>query len=358
MPQRKEIRWAQLRVGIMATASLVVLATAIVLISGQIGFITSKYRLHAYFPTAEGLRPGSAVELAGIPAGSVKSIRLSSFQDRQRSVDIVLQIRRRYQDEIRADSVANQTTAGLLGDAYIDISRGSPGQPPIPDGGVIKTSQEADIKQVEKNANDVVVNLTVLSQRLNDITEQITQGHGSIGKLLYDETFYNKMNQTLDTAQSLITDIQKGQGTIGKFMVDPTVYNKTVDTLNRLNQLLEQVQNGQGTLAKLINDPSVYNQLRDVAAKANTLMDSINQGQGTLGKLVTDKELYDRTNSTIGHIDTITARMEQGTGTLGKLSTDETLYTNLSASAESLREFLTEFRKNPKKYLTVHMHLF
>ncbi|HEY6292858.1 MAG TPA: MlaD family protein [Terriglobia bacterium] len=358
MPQRKEIRWAQLRVGIMATASLIVLAIAIILISGQIGFIARKYTLHAYFPTAEGLRPGSAVELAGIPAGTVKAIRISNFQDPQRSVDLVLQIMRKYQSEIRTDSVANQTTAGLLGDAYIDISRGSPAQEVIPDGGVIQSNQAADIKQVEKNANDVVTNLNLLSQRLNDITNQMTKGRGSIGKLLYDETFYNKMNQTLDAAQSLIVGVQKGQGTIGKFMVDPTVYNKTVATLDRLNQLIDQVQNGQGTLAKLINDPAAYNQLKDVTAKMNTLMDSINQGQGTLGKLVTDKQLYDRMNSTLGHVDVITGRIEQGTGTLGKLSTDQTLYNNLSASSESLKEFLTEFRKNPRKYLTLHLHLF
>ena len=50
--------------------------------------------------------------------------------------------------------------------------------------------------------------------------------------------------------------------------------------------------------------------------------------------------------------------MDQGQGTLGKLSTDPTLYNNLSESSQSLRDFLTEFRKSPKKYLTVKMHIF
>ena len=50
--------------------------------------------------------------------------------------------------------------------------------------------------------------------------------------------------------------------------------------------------------------------------------------------------------------------MDQGQGTLGKLSTDTTLYNNLSQSSESLRDFLTEFKKNPKKYLTVRVHIF
>jgi phospholipid/cholesterol/gamma-HCH transport system substrate-binding protein len=358
MPQRKEIHWAQLRVGIMVTISLIVLSVAIFLISGQIGFITRKYTLHAYFPGAEGLRPGSEVDLAGIPAGAVKAIRISPYQDPQRSVEIDLKIMQKFRDQIRADSVANQTTAGLLGDAFIDISRGSPDQPIIPDDGVIKSSQAADIKQIQANANNVIANLTELSQKLTDITDQITKGQGSIGKLLYDETLYNRLNQTLGSAQILVDNVRKGQGTIGKFMVDPAVYNKTEATLDRLNSVLDQVQNGQGTLPKLINDPALYNQLRDITAKANTMIDNINKGQGTLGKLVTDKELYDRVNSTMSHLDTITDRIQQGTGTLGKLSTDPSLYNNLRDSSQSLKEFLVEFRKNPKKYLQVRVHLF
>jgi phospholipid/cholesterol/gamma-HCH transport system substrate-binding protein len=358
MPQHKEIQWAQLRVGIMVTASLIVLAAAIFLISGQIGFIARKYTLLAYFPTAEGLRPGSAVDLAGIPAGNVSDIRVSPYNDPRRSVEIHLKIMRRFQDQIRADSIANQTTAGLLGDAFIDITRGSPNQGVIPDNGIIHSSQEADIKQVEANANDVVANLNQLSQKLTDITDQITKGQGSIGKLLYDETFYNRLNQTLAATQSLVTGVQNGQGTLGKLAVDPAVYNKTEATLDRLNQLLDQVQNGQGTLPKLINDPALYNQLKDVTAKANTMIDNINKGQGTLGQLITDRQLYDRVNSTVGHLDAITDRIQQGTGTLGKLSTDPSLFNNLRDSSESLKEFLVEFRKNPRKYLQIRVHLF
>lgn len=358
MPQRKEIQWAQLRVGIMVAAALIVFAVAIFLISGQIGFITRKYTLHAFFPTAEGLRPGSEVDIAGIPAGTVRAIVISQYHDPQRSVEIDLKIMRKYRDQIRADSIANQTTAGLLGDAFIDITRGSPDQPVIPDDGVIKSSQAADIKQVEANANDVVTNLNLLSQKLTDITDEITKGQGSIGKLLYDETFYNRLNQTLGSAQKLVDNVKNGQGTIGKFMVDPGVYNKTEATLDRLNQLLDQVQNGQGTLGMLVKDPGLYNQLKEVATKANTLMDNVNQGQGTLGKLVTDKQLYDRVNSTVAHLDAITDRIQAGTGTLGKLSTDPSLFNNLRDSSESLKEFLVEFRKNPRKYLQLRIHLF
>ena len=358
MPQRKEIRWAQLRVGIMVSVSLIILAVGIFLISGQIGFLARKYTLRAYFSGASGLRPGSEVHVAGLPAGTVQSIRISNLPDPQRAVEVFMSVARKYQDNIRADSEADETTAGLLGDSFIDISRGSADQPTIPDGGVVKSREEKDIKQVVQNADDVISNLRVLSAQLNNITTQITGGKGSIGKLLYDESFYNRLNGAVGSVQRLVEQTESGRGTIGKLLVDPTAYDKTVATLDRANKLLDEVQSGQGSLGRLISDPTLYNQLKDLTAKTNTLLANINQGQGTLGKLVTDKQLYDRLNSSMGHIDRITGRMEQGTGTLGKLSTDPSLFNNLASSTASLKDFLTEFRKNPKKYLTVRLTFF
>jgi phospholipid/cholesterol/gamma-HCH transport system substrate-binding protein len=358
MPHRKDIRWAELRVGAMVAASLIIFAVAIFLISGQIGFLTRKYTLKAYFPTAGGLRQGSQVSLAGIPVGEVSHIKISPYSDPQRAVEVDLRVARKFENQIRADSQADINTQGVLGEAYLDISRGSPDQPQVPPDGVLKSHQEKDIRQIVQNADDVVSNLRVLSSKLNDITDQVTAGKGSIGKLLYDETLYDQLQTTAKSAAEIVEQVKNGQGTIGKFVTDDTVYQRSVATLDRLNNLIDQIEHGQGTVGKLVSDPALYNQMKDLVAKGNALVDKVNSGQGTLGKLVTDDQLYNRVNSTAGHLDTVTARMDQGQGTLGKLSTDPTLYNNLSTSSQSLKEFLDEFRKNPKKYLTLHLHIF
>lgn len=358
MPQRKDLKWSQLRVGIMVTVSVIVLAVGIFFISGQIGFLSRKYTLKTYFSSAGGLHEGAQVRVAGIPAGNVDSIRLSESSDPNRAVEVTLKIARRYEREIRADSEADQTTAGLLGDTYIDISRGSPGQPVVPPGGEVKSKEEKDIKQIVQNADDVISNLRVLSTKLNDITSEITAGKGTIGKFIYDPALYNHINGTVGHADQLVTNVAKGQGTIGKFMVDETVYNKTVAALDRVNQLVDEAQNGNGTLAKLLKDPSLYNNLNQTVERADLLMNNINQGQGTLGKLAKDQSLYNHLNDTMGHFDSIAARMDRGEGSLGMLSTNSKLYNDLSSSATSLREFLTEFRKSPRKYLTLHLRIF
>jgi len=358
MPQRKELQWSQLRVGAMTTASLIVLAVGIFFISGQVGFLTRKYTLKAYFSTAGGLREGAQVQLAGIPVGNVTRIRISAYQDPSRAVEVLLKIPRRYQDQIRVDSVASTESQGLLGERYIDISRGSASQPLILDGGEVKSSETTDIKQVMRNANDVILNLRDLSSKFNDITNQITAGQGSFGKFLYDPELYNRLNLTANRAATMVADLQSGRGSLGKLLSDETLYQRLVATVDRANQMLDDMEHGKGSMAKFINDPAVYDNLNKTVTQADAIITKVNEGQGTLGKMINDPELYNRMNSTTGHVDNITARMDSGQGSLGLLSTNDKLYHSLSDSAVSLSEFLKEFRQNPRKYLTVKLKIF
>jgi phospholipid/cholesterol/gamma-HCH transport system substrate-binding protein len=342
----------------MVIIGLAIFALGIFFISGQEGFFRRRYKLKAYVTEAAGLRQGAQVSLAGVAVGSVERIEISPYAESARAVEIVMRVARAYQHEIRADSRASIETVGLLGDSYINITRGSPGQEVIADGGVLKTSEEADVKRVVQNANDVFINLRVLSSQLNDISGQIQSGKGSVGKLVYDQTLYNRLNKTTDTVDRMVTRVDQGQGTLGKLMADETLYNNTVATIDRLNKAIDDMQHGPGSLAKFVSDPSVYNNVNHLVTQANSLVDNINQGQGTLGKLAKDPQLYNRLNETFDHLDALSTRMDQGQGTLGKLSTDPTLFNNLSQSSQSLRDFLTEFRKSPKKYLTVKVHIF
>jgi phospholipid/cholesterol/gamma-HCH transport system substrate-binding protein len=358
MPERKQITWAKLRVGLLVLVSLVVFAVGVFFISGETGIFMRKYTLRTYFSGAAGLRGGSQVRVAGVPVGVVETIRISTSTDPMKAVEVVMRIPVTFQKEIRQDSKAELRTAGLLGDAFVDISRGAPDKPVVPNGGEIASQEEPDIKRIVQNTNDVVSNLRVLSAKLNDITGQIQAGHGTLGKAIYDEALYNRINQAADDMRELVARVNRGEGTIGKLMSDETLYHRTVASIDRLNKVLDDVQTGEGTIAKFLNDPSVFNNVEQTVARANTLIDNINKGQGTLGRLATDPSLYNRANSTFDRLEVITTRIEQGQGTLGKLSTDPTLYNNLSTSTHSMREFLAEFRKNPKKYLTVRVRLF
>lgn len=358
MPQRKEMTWGQLRVGLMVGIALVIIVVGIFLISRGVGALGSHYDLKAYFPGAEGLRSGAQVDLAGVPVGNVDRIYLSNSQDPNRAVVVVMKIGKKYQDDIRADSVATVETAGLLGESFVDVTRGRSTQPQLAPGSEVSAKEGPDIKQVVSNANDVLSNLTLLTDKINSITNEITTGKGTIGKFIYDAALFNNFNDSVLQLRSMLTKISHGQGSIGQLIATDTMANKLNATLDRANQMMDQIQNGHGSLAKFINDPSFYNNLNQDLTQARSLMAGIQKGNGTLGKFYSDPQLYNRLNRVAGNVNTITERMVQGKGSLGLLSTNTKLYNNLTESMQSLRDFLVEFRKNPKKYLTVRVKIF
>ena len=73
MPSRKEIRWAQLKVGILVLVGLAILVGLIFLMSGSTGgLFARKLFLRSYFDNAAGLKAGAPVTLEGVTIGNVR----------------------------------------------------------------------------------------------------------------------------------------------------------------------------------------------------------------------------------------------------------------------------------------------
>ena len=134
MAQRKQLTWSELRVGLFVLAGLFILMVGIFYVTGA-GFLGPKYRLTTYLPEVAGLKTGAPVDLDGVEIGNVQSISLTpNPPDREHSITLVLRVDRKYQNQIRSDSMARLVTQGLLGDRYVTISRGLTGSVVPPNG--------------------------------------------------------------------------------------------------------------------------------------------------------------------------------------------------------------------------------
>ncbi|MHB1839310.1 MAG: MlaD family protein, partial [Acidobacteriaceae bacterium] len=75
MPNQHEVRWSQLKVGVLVIVALSALTLLISLMSGSSGGIFSRRIIvHSFFQNASGLKPGAPVNLQGVTIGSVKKI--------------------------------------------------------------------------------------------------------------------------------------------------------------------------------------------------------------------------------------------------------------------------------------------
>ena len=60
----------------------------------------------------------------------------------------------------------------------------------------------------------------------------------------------------------LSTDLSQGKGTIGKMLNDDTLYNHLNDTTARMDHMTTEIDNGEGSLGKLLKDQTFYNNLK------------------------------------------------------------------------------------------------
>ena len=361
MPQRRQLTWAELRVGVFVLVGLSVLGAGIFYVTGA-GPLAPKYRIKTYLPDASQLVRGAPVRLDGVEVGNVESISLvprttGKPMDRKKNIEIVMRLDRRYQHDILSDSVASPRTEGLLGNRYVTITRGFTGTP-IPDNGVIPGSEEKAMAEVVERSAEVLGNLQALSTDVRELIAGVQQGRGTLGKFLTDDQAYNHMNSILAKGDAMMTGIRNGEGSLGKLVSSDELYAKVDKGVDSMNVMLADMRAGKGTLGKLIYDPTLYDQTKETMTNAGSVLKDVRAGKGSLGKFVTDDTLYDKLRETSANFASASAKLNDNTTTVGKMFSDPKLYDNLAALTGDMRLLIGDFRQNPKKFLHIKVTLF
>src|SRR5882724_1810558 len=284
MPQRKQLTWAELRVGLFVLVGLTVLGAGIFYVTGA-GILGPKYRLKTFLPEVSGLAKGASVKLDGVEIGNVESIKLvprgqGRPLEKNRNIEVDMRIDRRFQNDILSVSVASLVTEGLLGNRYVDIERGFTGTP-LKENQEIPGAEEKAIKEVVERSAELLGNLTALTEDAQDMVAGVKNGRGTLGKLLTDEQAYNHLSNILARGDQLVANVQAGQGTIGKLLYDPSLYDQAKQAIANTNSLVADVRAGKGSLGKLATDDTLYNKLRDTSSNLASATAKLNDNTTT-----------------------------------------------------------------------------
>jgi phospholipid/cholesterol/gamma-HCH transport system substrate-binding protein len=359
LPSQKQLKWSQLRVGITVIAASLTLGVLLFLMSGTAGLFTHRITVRAYFDNAEGLRLGAPVRLNGVDIGNVTKIVIVSSKDKQLTpVEVTMKISTKFHESLRRDSVVSLETAGVLGETYLDIDSSQALASPLQDGDTIPTQVHPDFNQVVRASQSTLQNLDALLKRADRILAFAESGKGSLGKLIYDPTLYNRFSNTVAEFQKIVEQIANGEGSLGRLISRNDAYDKFLATLDKMNGIIDDMQQGKGTAGKFLKDPSVYNHLNDTIANLKKITEDINAGKGTIGKLSKDEELAKKLDTTITKLSELTTRMEAGQGTVGKLFNDDAVYNNTNEMLVETRNLIKAVRENPKRYLSIKLHIF
>jgi len=271
----------------------------------------SGYTLIAGFENLKELKAGDDIRMAGVRIGAVETTRLSN-----RRAEAVLRIEKKF--TIASDAHATISSAGLLGTNYISIDLGSPHAPPLQPGSEIPTRVTADL-------NTVMAQIGELGGKLEDAFGSIGEMFKGdqdqpglfqkVDKLLADNSA--KIDEVMTNLQEITDKINHGEGTLGKLVNDPQLHDELLATVTAIKsaaddartfvtnaqEMVDHVKTGQGTLGALIYDEKAGEDLKATTANLRSVSDKLAKGEGTLGKLINDDTLYTSARSTLQKAD-------------------------------------------------------
>jgi phospholipid/cholesterol/gamma-HCH transport system substrate-binding protein len=297
MKRSLKITWDQVRVAGLILVAVGILAAAAVTLGGAANLFSKKYELVVYLPSANGLRQGGSVTLAGQLIGTVKDIDFLPVDfDTTRNLKVIARVDRSVREQIRGDSEARLRTMGLLGDKVLDISPGTPRYTVLSAGDTIRVATALDYEAVLAKAAGAVDDVVGLSHDLRVVTSGLARGQGTMGQLLTNRAMYDQLTSALGRANMLFAGLQNPNGTFGRMLNDPQLYTRLVSAVGALDSTLVAMNSTQGSLGLMLRDTTLYANLVGISQNADSLMRMLSSNDGLVGKLLADQTLYDRLN--------------------------------------------------------------
>jgi phospholipid/cholesterol/gamma-HCH transport system substrate-binding protein len=275
------------------------------------------YSITLRFPTVEGLKVGSPLELAGVVVGKISAISLGQDYSVAVTADVNEDIM------LPLDSLASIGSKGVLGDKVISLSPGISKAYLKPNGILARTEVPPSLDFLLSRLGDVASNLSDLTRSLNtslgseegmtNISEMLRNFNSLSAELnnmaidnsegiatMIDELNNTAVNLTAfseslaDTGENIsyiVASVKSGEGTVGKLFTDDTLYTSLADSVQKLQLITSKIQE-ENNLTLLLSDTTIYYDLVALTDNLKQVSDHVAAGDGTIGKLLTNEELY------------------------------------------------------------------
>jgi phospholipid/cholesterol/gamma-HCH transport system substrate-binding protein len=275
------------------------------------------HRYEIEFSEVQGIQEGDDVLLHGVPVGRIRTIEIvPSGVHVEASLTQALALREDYRIEI--------LTTSILGGRSLNVYEGSEAAAPLAPGARIVGIPPADL------------------------IDQATRIVQTIKETMEKEKILENLGATLENLRKVTDSLSRGEGTLGKLLVDPTLYDDLQVTVANLKTASDHLAKGEGSLGRLLTDNgAVYEDVQAITKNLKETTERLNSGEGALGKLLSkDETLYADLEASIASFRTIAEKVEAGEGTLGRLVMDPGLYDDAVLLVDELRATLDDFRES------------
>lgn len=248
---RKKDKTNLVKVGLFTAALTFVLMIMIAGIGKETSLFDPKVDIKARVPNVSALKTGSYVELKGIRIGTVTGINIASEED----VEIVMTILQSELKWIKEDSRIAISTAGLVGDKFVEIYKGTKDSPAFnPEKDVLLSEETTDFKKI-MNKGDSIAQLTErILNKLDNIMVQMGDGK----EIVQTMKSLSRASTNLEVVSAELKDAHLA-AMVKNVNMSMASMNKSTASLERI---LNRVEKGPGTINSLIYDEGLHDDLR------------------------------------------------------------------------------------------------
>jgi phospholipid/cholesterol/gamma-HCH transport system substrate-binding protein len=251
MRNRKKDQKNLIKVGIFVAGLTAVLAIMVISIGKENSIFAKKIDIRARLTNVSNLKTGSSVELKGIRVGTVEDIVILSEDE----VEITFSILEDKLKWIKQDSKVSITSAGLVGDKFLEVHNGTKDALPLnPEKDYLYSETGADIKQIIAKGESIATVTERILLRVDQILLNLDDG--------------KKIIQTVDSVNRAALNLEQVTKELKDSQVGAMVKNVT-STMSKLNtasgsieRVMTRIESGPGTLNSLIYSDDVHEDVR------------------------------------------------------------------------------------------------
>ncbi len=291
-----------LKLGIFVVLGTILLIIAAYLIGNGQSLFVKKFTVNAVFNNVNGLQVGNNVRFSGIDIGTVDNIQMMNDS----TIVVYMAINKKMKEHIRSDAVATIGSDGLVGSMLVNIVPGQGQASLIEDGTRLKSYSKISSQDMLNTLNVTNENAALLTSDLLKITESLTDGKGTLGRLLNDTLMAKDLKQTINNLKISSSQVNT--------------------TLDELQKTLKVINSGDGIAGVLLSDSLS-------AEKVRNIIQNLEVSSNEITKMTAD-------------LNTVIGEMKNGKGVLNKVATDTVLANQLMSTMKNIEEGTEKFNEN------------
>ena len=291
-----------LKLGIFVVLGTILLIIAAYLIGNGQSLFVKKFTVNAVFNNVNGLQVGNNVRFSGIDIGTVDNIQMMNDS----TIVVYMAINKKMKEHIRSDAVATIGSDGLVGSMLVNIVPGQGQASLIEDGTRLKSYSKISSQDMLNTLNVTNENAALLTSDLLKITESLTDGKGTLGRLLNDTLMAKDLKQTINNLKISSSQVNT--------------------TLDELQKTLKVINSGNGIAGVLLSDSLS-------AEKVRNIIQNLEVSSNEITKMTAD-------------LNTVIGEMKNGKGVLNKVATDTVLANQLMSTMKNIEEGTEKFNEN------------